>query len=204
MDATWSLIPSFIVIAIAIIVGIRRHRRFRNQEQRHLNLAGQLGIRSAYMSPDAFTLYGNFQGYDLRIEPIPLPMMGTDKPFPILKARIPMVNPNLKILVISKGVKEIQPIQRLIQLDRPVHMSHQLGDWLSITTNDLMFASVLLTDDIKISLYELFSKLDQGLMYIQDEELAFILPSLLTEDPYIKQIQKAAQVMVEIKEELSS
>lgn len=203
MNATWSLIPIFLVIALAIIVGIRRHRRFRINEQRHIQLARLLGLKRAYVSPSDFTLFGQFQGFDLRVEPQLVQTRGEQSYFEIVKTAIPMVNPNLKILAISKGIREVPAMQQLIQLDKPVHIPHQIGDWLSITTNDMFFSSIILTDDIKISIYKLFSRLDQGLLYIQDEELAFVLPGYITQDAQVNAIHLAAQLMVDIKEELA-
>ena len=88
-------------------------------------------------------------------------------------------------------------------LDQPSFVRHDLGEWLQITTNDLLFASLILSDDIKISLYDTFNKIDAGLVYIEDEELAFIFPELLTDPEQVASIEKMIQLIVDIKDELN-
>lgn len=114
-----------------------------------------------------------------------------------------MINPQLKVLRIEKADPAFQEMDKLAILDRPVHMPHDIGDWLAISTNDMMFGSILLSDDLKISLFEVLKPAEAALLYIEGEELAFVSPQLILDENQIEYYQKATDLLADIKDELN-
>ena len=79
---------------------------------------------------------------------------------------------------------------------------------LTTTSNDFvwviaLFSGLVLTDDIKISIYEVFRDLPGGLLFIYDEALAFMIPQLLTNESQIGVIKKAVNLLCDMKDELN-
>lgn len=197
----------FFVIAIAaasVAVGVARNRTFRRKELLHQRLARQLGIKVAYQSERDFDLFGTYQGYPLRIEAVTLhPDRPGASPLLVVKASMPMVNPNLKSLRIAREQEEFPRLNRYRKLDRPIHLDHGIAPWLEITTNDPMFSGLILSEDVKISLFEAFNPLETGLVYLQDEELSFMMPYLLITEERVNQCIRMVDLLVEIKNQLN-
>ena len=157
MDTVFFIPIAILLIGGAFVIGMIRNRNFDKKEKLHQKLAQALGLSLSYQNQKDFTIYGYYRSYPLRIEGISINSPELKKPFHAVKCSISMVNPQLKILRIAKSHPEFELFENLVILDRPVHMPHNLGDWLDISTNDLMFGSILLSDDIKISLFEVFN-----------------------------------------------
>ncbi|MEO1806199.1 MAG: hypothetical protein AAFU33_15390 [Bacteroidota bacterium] len=203
MGTTGFIIVMSILAIASVTAAIIRNRNFRKKEKLHEGLGETYGLSLAYASERSFTLFGTYQDYSLRIEPVELPNRSRETILEALKISIPMVNPQRKLFRAIKPLEELPHLDIIADLDQPSFVRHDLGEWLQITTNDLLFASLILSDDIKISLYDTFNKIDAGLVYIEDEELAFIFPELLTDPEQIASIEKMIQLIVDIKDELN-
>ncbi|MEL6629362.1 MAG: hypothetical protein AAFQ83_14715 [Bacteroidota bacterium] len=203
MGTTGFIIVMSILAIASVTAAIIRNRNFRKKEKLHEGLGETYGLSLAYASERSFTLFGTYQDYSLRIEPVELPNRSRETILEALKISIPMVNPQRKLFRAIKPLEELPHLDIIADLDQPSFVRHDLGEWLQITTNDLLFASLILSDDIKISLYDTFNKIDAGLVYIEDEELAFIFPELLTDPEQVASIEKMIQLIVDIKDELN-
>jgi len=203
MGTTGFIIVMSILAIASVTAAIIRNRNFRKKEKLHEGLGETYGLSLAYASERSFTLFGTYQEYSLRIEPVELPNRSRETILEALKISIPMVNPQRKLFRAIKPLEELPHLDIIADLDQPSFVRHDLGEWLQITTNDLLFASLILSDDIKISLYDTFNKIDAGLVFIEDEELAFIFPELLTDSEQVVSIEKMIQLIVDIKDELN-
>lgn len=204
MGSTIFLIVVSILAVVSVTAAIIRNRNFKKKQRLHQHLESKYGLSLAYASENSFTLFGKYQDYKLRIEPIEIPDRMRETLLDGLKISIPMVNPQRKLFRILRKEEGLPHLNLIAALDHPSFVPHDLGKWLEITTNDLVFASLILSDDIKISIYDTFNKLDTGgVLYIEDEELAFILPELLVDEEQLPIIEKMINLVVEVKDELN-
>ncbi len=203
MDTVIFIPIAVLLIGGAFVIGMVRRRNFDRKENLHKQLARRLGISLSYLNHKDFTLFGNYRGYNLRLEVVDLSDRDKKEKRLYLKCAIPMINPQLKVLRIEKADPAFQEMDKLAILDRPVHMPHDIGDWLAISTNDMMFGSILLSDDLKISLFEVLKPAEAALLYIEGEELAFVSPQLILDENQIEYYQKATDLLADIKDELN-
>jgi len=203
MSSPWFLILITLLAVGSIAVGVIRNRRFRKKELLHQELAKKLGLQVAYLNERDFNLFGTYREYALRIEAVPIVPIGATKGPTALKLSLPMTNPNLKSLRVGKHSSQYPELSEYRLIDRPAAFPHKVADWLEITTNDLMFSSLLLSDDVKISLYEVLKPLPAALLYVQDEELALITPLLLTEEDRLTEMKQMADLLCDMKDELN-
>ncbi|MEO0897055.1 MAG: hypothetical protein AAFY71_11695 [Bacteroidota bacterium] len=204
MEPIYFIPFAIIFIGGAFLIGFIRNRNFDRKEKLHKNLAVRLGLSLSYQSEEDFLIFGTYKDYKVRLETIEIRTRDNQDGIPALKWNIPMINPQLKILRIAKDNPSYPQLTSLAYLDRPVNMAHDLGEWLSITTNDLMFGSILLSDDLKISLFEVFNPIEGGLLYIDGEELAIVRPHLILKEEDMKWYQKGLDLICDIKDELNS
>lgn len=202
MSSTWFLWLVGLLALGSVLVGVLRNRRFRRKEKRHQALAAELGLQIAYLHERDFNLYGEHRGYPLRIEGTQLSLPGAQTARPVVKCTLPMVNPNRKGLRILRAHPEYPDVAAYQALDRPQAVRHQVADWLEITTNDLMFAGLILSEEVKISLYDAFHRLETGLLLLQDEELAFFTPELLLDDETTERYRRIVALLCDMKDEL--
>lgn len=206
----WRMAPNvffwvaILIAAGSVAVGVTRNRRFRRKERLHQQMAEQLGLKVAYLNEKDFNLFGNYQDYALRLEAVELrPDRADSQPLTVLKASIPMVNPNRKALRVVRENDAYPRLNRHLSLDRPISLDHHIAPWLQLTTNDVMFSGIILSEDVKISLFEVFNQFEVALLSLYDEELAFFAPLFLTNEAGLKKWQRAVDLLVEIKDELN-
>jgi hypothetical protein len=196
----WSIV---IVLALASIgVGVVRNLRFRREQNLHRKLARRLGLRMAFADTRDFTLFGTYREYPLRIEAVSLSSEKAKSHQMALKLSLPMVNPNLKALRIARRSPEYPLLDSTATVFKRLEVAHGIADWMEIETNDMLFAHYVLTDDIKMDLVVFMKPLEAVVVYIQDEELACLLPGKVnTYD--LAHIQAAADLLCNIKEVLN-
>ena len=166
MPPILTLILVSLLFSTAIIIGVSRNRRFRRKERLHQELAAELGLKVAYMNERDFDLFGEYRGYPLQIEPLALPEKAKAKNQNFyIRISLPMVNPNLKSLRIVKSGSESGPLDSYRIIDRPLRINPEIAPWLELSTNDAMFSGLIVSDDIKISLFEVLQPLDSGLIF---------------------------------------
>jgi len=190
---------AFILLAV-FAIAIIRHRRFQKRQELHGRLAADMGLKFTFQYPHQYRVYGNYKGYPISVFPIELLRESKDKVKYASKISIPMVNPNRKSIRIHPKGSELA---QLIPIDQALKVKHPAQSWLSIDTNDFLFSSLILSDDIKISLGAFFQSLGKGIVYIQDDELACILPGLLQAEDQIAHYVSALDLLCEIKDELN-
>ena len=192
-----------LLAAGSIAVGMSRNRRFQRHEQRHQAFAQAHHLRLAYASHQDFTLFGHYREYPLRIEPVPArPNLPPGKNS-YLKASIPLVNPNRKALQIRRSEGVPADMLAWSTLDRPVRVAQDLGEDIQVLTNDPMFAGIILTQDVKISIYALFKQPEAGILLIEDESLLYLSPHFLTETRHADHLHQAISLLCDIKDELN-
>ncbi len=193
----WAFVLIFAVIGIAITVGVVRHRRFNRWEQLHRRLAHRRNLQYSFQHQNQFHHYGSYRNYRVEIRPTLV-----DNSW-FTRFSIVMTNPNRKALKIAKAAAQFPSLDSLALIDHPFPIQHDLGDWLLMSTNDLLFSSLILSDDIRISLHELLSPLSAGLIYIYDEELSFLRPGLMEQETDLLLFEKSLDLLCDIKDELN-
>lgn len=204
MDTVWFIILAIILTLGTITIGVIRNRRFKAIEDLHVSLGKRLDLDIAFASPVSYTLFGSHRGYSIKVQPQNLAIPGDKKPKWFTKVGIPMVNPVRKMLRISRRSPQFTELENLVQVARVDSVSHDLEPWLDIQTNDLMFASIILSENVKISIHQVFHQLISGLLYIEDDEIALVIPGLLRSDEELKLAYLAAQTLCDMKDELNS
>ncbi|RMG56952.1 MAG: hypothetical protein D6722_25610, partial [Bacteroidetes bacterium] len=150
-----------------------------------------------------FTLFGRHRGYPLRIEPAPARPNLPPGQHDLIKVSIPMTNPNRKALMIHRSELSDPDLLTWSTLDRPVRIAQDLGEAYQVLTNDPMFAGIILSDDVKISIYELFKNPEAGLLLIEDESLLYLYRHFLTKDSRATHLSQAVALLCDIKDELN-
>lgn len=204
MDTVWFIILAIVLTIGTVAIGVIRNRRFKAVEDLHESLGKRLDLDMAYASPKDYTLFGNHRDYSIKIFPINVALPGTNEPKWFTKVVIPMVNPVRKMLRVSRRSSQYSELENLVQVARVDSVSHDLAPWLDIQTNDLMFSSIVLSENVKISIHQVFNQLVSGLLYIDDDELAIMIPGLIhsQEEPEI--VYLGAQALCDMKDELNS
>ena len=67
----------------------------------------------------------------------------------------------------------------------------------------MIFSSLILSDNVKISIFEAFKDIPSGLLVIEDKEMYFILPGKIDNDVKISQSEKIINLMCDMKDELN-
>ncbi|MCI4670182.1 MAG: hypothetical protein MRZ79_18745 [Bacteroidia bacterium] len=203
MDTIYFIPIAVLLIGGAFVIGMLRNRKFDQIQKLHKQLSVQLGLSLSYLNHRDFTIFGKYQSYQLRIETVELPSSDGSSKLTAVKCSIPMVNPQLKVLRIEKKEESFEYFNHIAAITRPISMPHNIGEWLNITTNDMMFASILLSDDLKISIFENLNPLKNSIVFIEGEELAFIGLELIEDESRIELYKKGVELLVEIKNELN-
>lgn len=179
-----------------------RNRNFDRIEKLHKKLAHKLGLSLSYLNQRDFTLFGKYRDYQVRIEGIELHNADRSETKPGIKCSITMINPQMKCFRVEKKEADFSFFKNFAFIARPFTMNHNIGDWLSITTNDMMFGGILLSDDLKISLFEIFNPISNGIMFIEGEEMVFIGLDLVEQQDQADYYVKALDLMADIKDDL--
>ncbi len=199
--SNWFLLVFFFISLSSIAIGFFRHRRFRVRNALHYGLAKDLGMKIAYAREDDFRIFGEYNGYKLTIEAAVLSNPPSKKGQQVVRFRIPMVNPMRKGWRVAKPSADFPAFDKLGIPDRPVRIGQVLPG-LELSSNDLLFNGLILSDDLKINLHTLFKKIPAGVVFIQDEQLAFYFPGLLVAPEYRDLGIDIANILCEIKDEL--
>ena len=203
MNTTLFIVAASLLAAGSIGVGVFRNRRFKAKELLHLTLAESLGLELAFASPQQYSIFGHYNSYPVRIEGVNLARPGSKEAAWFTHTSIPMTNPLRKMIRVSKRHSGFEELESLVQVARPDSVSHDLSDELDIQTNDLMFASVILSENVKISLHQLFQQVPAGVLAIEDDSLFMTFPGLMTNEEQQQISSLAVQTLTDIKDELN-
>ncbi|MCB0837499.1 MAG: hypothetical protein KDD63_02855, partial [Bacteroidetes bacterium] len=195
-----SLIFLFIAITLVggLIYGVRQYRRFRFIENMHRNLAEKTGLHPAYLNERSFNIFGSYRGYPLKITPFMIVKQSL-----AVRFTIPMINPNLKWFSASKNLEAIPGFDQVTFHDKASDISQDIDPQIKIRSNDMIFSSLILSDNVKISIFEAFKDIPSGLLVIEDKEMYFILPGKIDNDVKISQSEKIINLMCDMKDELN-
>lgn len=204
MDTIWFIILAIVITLGAIAIGVIRNRRFKRLEQLHTDLASSLGLDTAFSSPSSYSIFGTHREYPVKISPLNLALPGNKEPVWVTKVSIPMVNPVRKMIRVARRSPDHDELESIVQVAKVDSVSHDLEPWLDIQTNDLMFSSIILSENVKISIHQVFRQLTSGVLYIEDDELAIVMPGLIktTEQSHLASL--GASTLCDIKDELNS
>lgn len=185
-----------LVVVGLIIWNIIHHRRFLKREAMYRELASDLTLHIAYTDYRDFTIFGKFRDYQVKIIPYDrLPG------YQMIQYLIPMVNPNLKWLKISKNPQQAMPV--ISHHDKAMQVKHDIGGDISIETNDMIFSSLILSDNVKISIHDTFRDIEAGELFIEGDSMAFITPNPLRSEEDIRAGEKIINLMCDMKDELN-
>ncbi len=202
METYWFIIVAVFIAAGSIAIGVTRNRRFRAIELRHSKLAGSLGLEVAFADPRQYAIFGSLRGYPIRIEPVNLAEPGSKQPAWHTKIHLQVQNPLRKMIRIARRSPHAHLLDRIVPLNRLDSLAHDLDPWMNLQTNDMMFASILLSDEVKISIHLAFRNTDAAILYIEDDELAWVMPGLLLDDTASQLLALAADLLCDMKDEL--
>ena len=184
------------VVVLLIIWNIIHHRRFLKREALHRELASDLTLHIAYTGHREFTIFGKFRDYQVKI--IPYDRISG---FDMTQYLIPMINPNLKWLKISKNPQQAMP--EISSHDKAMVVKHDISKEISIETNDMVFSSLILSDNVKISIHDTFKNLEAGQLFIEGDVMAFVSPYPLRNSIDIQDGEKIINLMCDMKDELN-
>lgn len=200
---------TFIALAAIIVLGLSIATvlimAYNRKEKLHQQLSNQFGLRGNYVNEKKFKLFGKNRNYKLVIESDNLggiydPKKGGNS----IKFSIPVTNPTRKCLRILKEDSSNPKLANIVPLDKLLEVKHDMGDWLKIHTNDLVFSSLVLGENARISIVESFKNLNHGaIIYIQDEELACVFPTLLKHKSQLESLYRIAGTLADMKDELN-
>ena len=202
METYWFIIVAVLIAAGSIAIGVYRNRRFRAMELRHSGLAESLGLEIAFADPRQYAIFGNLRGYPIRIEPVNLAEPGSKTPAWHTKIHLQVQNPLRKMIRIARRSPGTPLLDRIVPLNRLDSLAHDLDPWMNLQTNDMMFASILLSDEVKISIHLAFRDCEAAVLYIEDDELAWVMPGLLADEAASRQLTLAADLLCDMKDEL--
>ncbi|RMG25753.1 MAG: hypothetical protein D6730_10340 [Bacteroidetes bacterium] len=188
------------LFATAVAVGVIRNRRFQLNQQAHEDLARELGMKLAFESPRAYRIFGRYRGYEALIAPVEMPPAVRESVPLATKASLSMTNPNRKRLYVFP---QQTPLVALLPDDAAVKVTHPAQDWLEIRTDDLLFSSLILSEDVNISLGAFFQQHPRAILYLMDDELACILPGLIHKNVAVSTVIQAINLLCDLKDELN-
>ncbi|MEO0469517.1 MAG: hypothetical protein AAF206_07855 [Bacteroidota bacterium] len=188
------------LMLIALAIGMIRNRRFHLQEARHKKFAKKYDLNLAYMNEKDFTMFGNFRSY-----PITLCNAEAGNPEAIqgVKIYIPMTNPSRKSIRIVRGDDKHPPLVQFAPFAHALRIPFDVAFSLRAETNDLVFSSLILSDDVRIGIYQLFNKIEAGILYLHDEELACFFPDFFVHNNMANLYHEAMELLADIKDELN-
>jgi hypothetical protein len=203
MLANWAFFLLLLLTILSLLLFAFRQRRFHRRQALLQKLSEDHGLQLAFMNHRSFQIFGQTRNYPVQIEAILLSSPGVKRPSYGLQLTLPMTNPNRKAFRVGKGEASAPALQTTAVIDRPIQLDHGIAEWLSIQTNDAMFSGLILSDDVKISLFELFQPMEAGLLYVYDETLRFVVPRLLETEDQLTSLSKGLHLLCDIKDELN-
>lgn len=188
-----------LIFVTALVYAWRRNQRYHKLESLHETLAFRLNSRLSYRDERNFLVYGDHRNYKFRMTPISEESGEHKVPLEGLRISIPMTNPNRKYLRVAKLG---QAFGQAASVDKFFVVQHEAKEWLEILSNDMFFSSLLLTEDLKISLGAHFQKYN-GVLFIEDNEMVYVAPTPIREEEQIESIEAALRLMCDMKDELN-
>ena len=186
---------------IVIAIGVIRNRSFKKKHDIFEKFAAEKGLGLAFHNPFNFRFYGNDPKNSIRIEPYRGLVSGNNS----VKGTIftlSLINPELKTLKIFKLHDDYPWLSNLLPIDNAIKIKYNLGENVHIQTNDMLFSSFILSQDIIIDLGVLFNRIDAGVMYIYGDELGCIIPYFVYEEDMYNTWSKALDLLLNVKAEL--
>lgn len=191
------LFAVFIVAAVVLIAtGLNLHRKFSQREALHRELARRMSLHIAFTSEKDFTVFGRFRDYPVKV----IPFDKVTKPA-CLCFSVSMINPNLKWLKISKNLSE--KLNAITLNDKSVQVNHDLDKGIRMETNDMMFSGLILSENVKISIHDTFKELTEVLLYIEGENMNFVVPRQIHTEEDILLASKIIHLLCDMKDELN-
>ncbi|MEM6631754.1 MAG: hypothetical protein AAF694_18915 [Bacteroidota bacterium] len=186
---------------IVIAIGVSRNRSFKKKHDLFQKFAEENSLGLAFHNPFNFRFYGNDPKNTVRIEPYRGLVSGSNS----VKGTIftlSLINPELKTLKIFKLHEEYPWLSNLLPIDNAIQIKNNLGEKVQIQTNDMLFSSFLLSQDIIIDLGVLFNRIDAGVIYIYGDELGCIIPYFVYEEGMYNTWGKVLDLLLNLKAEL--
>ena len=187
-----------IVLIGALAYGVKQYRRFKYIEKVHRDFAEKIGLHPVYVNESNFNIFGSYRTYPLRV----IPHMIV-KQSPATQIIIPMTNPNLKWMRIGKNLQAVSGFEQVSQHDKASPVTHQIDSSIEIASNDMIFSSLILSDNVKISIFEAFQDFQSAMLAIDGDMMFFITPGRIEKEDYIPKLEKAINLMCDIKDELN-
>ena len=199
------LIILFSLIALGVVLtGVIRNRNFSRKEKLHQQFSQKNDLQLAYIHERQFNMYGNYRGYPVLIESFSVALPTNKKNvLSAVRFSIPVTNPMRKCIKAEKGFDLYPHLALLAPLDKGISVKHGMGDDITMATNDMLFSSRVLSEEVRISIYDAFKDQEAGILYLQDENLSFATPRLLVQEDCLPSWQKMLDLLCDIKDELN-
>jgi hypothetical protein len=149
----------------------QRHRLKKRLRQIAVHLKG--GLR--YVRHCDFGITGTYKGYSFSCNAI-----ADNKELLGVKIILPMNNPQHKQVRFAKSDADYAWLRAFAPVSGGQTVENAFAPNLVLTTNDLFFSSVILTEDIKPKLKVFFEGISSGVVYLHENELGVALPMSFT------------------------
>ena len=196
------IISLFVLFSIMLMLWILYQNRGGSKIQYQLDqFAKDKDIKLSYSRRDDFLMYGKYKAFDLQIYPWQPPGFKPSRPYLFFSVR--MHNPMLKAVQVIKANPAFPEFHSTYFEKLPINYKHDFGPSIEIYTNDIMFSSILFSEDVKIDLGLAFQKLEAAAWFISGDTMGFIKPQDWDHSKITLYWDEILDLLTSVKEELS-
>lgn len=198
---TWIYILILVValFPLAFVVGKMQMLRSRMATfANYLNLTlRDAPLNKAYMP----FISGKYRNYEAEISPI---LAEGGKKVLWIKVSLKMKNPNQKAFHIYKGSERgINDFPNELTMEiGNVSLKDNFTEPVKAFTNDLFFAGIVLTNEVKSKIQTIFGEIPMGMLFMQGEEMSFISQYFAENEAATTMWEKQLNILCELKDTL--
>ncbi len=199
MIYVYVIIP-IVVLAIAIWYGVRIFVS-RAKKQMYEAFAASHDLKLGAYEAGAYKMVGHYKSYPISLQSFhaePDEVLGKK-----VRLSMPMTNPNLMYFRVEKGLSKAS-WGKLFEQEGAIHISHELGEALTIYASDQLFSGIILSEAMKKRIQMVFYSWDWGMVYIMGDELGAIFPEVLSGEDGWKMTEAFMGILVQVKDELNN
>ncbi len=186
---------------LVIGIGVTRNYNFKKKHDVFLRFAEDMSLGLSFHNPFNFTFFGKDPKNSIRIEPY-RGLVNSQNSVKGVNFSLSIINPELKALKIVKPHDNYTWLTSIMPIDQALKIGHNLGEKVMMHTNDMLFSSYVLSQDIIIDLGVLFNRVEAGVVYIYGDKLGCIIPHFVFEDQMYDTWGKIVKLLFDLKTEL--
>ena len=201
MGTFWTLVILVSMTLLVIGIGVIRNFNFKKKHDIFIRFAEKKGLGLSFHNPFNFTFFGKDPKNSLRIEPY-RGLIAAQNSVKGVIFSLPIINPEMKALKIVKPHESYTWLTGIMPIDNALKIGHDLGQQVVMHTNDMLFSSYMLSQDIIIDLGVLFNRVEAGIVYVYGDKLGCIIPHFVYEDDMYDTWEKVVELLFNLKAEL--